>query len=208
MLGRADVPPEHLDPSDRCDRSEVAGEVLVAEDHLLDGEAQPEGDDGEVHAPGAERGDGEDQARRGSRRPHRRGTRAPPASPPRHEPGREERAESADRVLGERQLTGVPGQHDDRQDEHPDDQRRVHRGRPLGVERERVEQRSAPPRRRRGTSGSRRRCRGRGAARGRGCAAAAPCRGPRARRRSRGTATPAGDRWRRSRSRTCRAGTC
>ena len=62
VVGRADVPPEHLDPADRRHRSEVAGEVLVAEHHLLDGEPQPEGDDREVHAAGAERGDGEDGA--------------------------------------------------------------------------------------------------------------------------------------------------
>ena len=43
VLGRADVPAEHLDPADRRDRSEVTGEVLVAEDHLLDGEARARG---------------------------------------------------------------------------------------------------------------------------------------------------------------------
>ena len=34
-----------------------------------------------------------------------------------------ERAESTDRVLRERQLTRIAGEHDDREDEHPDDER-------------------------------------------------------------------------------------
>ena len=36
---RVHVPAEHVDPADLGHRAEVPGEVLVAEDHLLDGEA-------------------------------------------------------------------------------------------------------------------------------------------------------------------------
>ena len=140
MVGRVDVPPEHLDVADRRHRPEVTGEVLVAEHHLLHGEPEPEGDDGEVHATGAECRDGEhgpDEDREGHTGQECELGRPVLLS---HQPGRGEGAEPADRVLRERQLPGITGEHDDREDEHPDDQRGVHRGRPLEVEREVVEE--------------------------------------------------------------------
>ena len=139
VVGRADIPTEHLDLADRRDRSEVTGEELVAEDHLLDGEPEPERDDGEVHTPRAQRGDREHHAHEdGEHDPDEECELGGPVLVP-DEARREERAESTDRVLRERQLTCVSGQHDDRQDEHADDQRRVHRGRPGRVEREAVQ---------------------------------------------------------------------
>ena len=62
MLRRADVPTEDLDLPDRRDGAEAAGEVLVAEDHLLHRGPQPERDHGEVDAPGPQRRNGERNA--------------------------------------------------------------------------------------------------------------------------------------------------
>ena len=127
VLGRADVPAEHLDAPDLGDRAEVAGEVLVAEDHLLDREAHAERDDGEVHAAGPQRGDREehpDEDRERDAGEERELGRPVLVG---DEARREQRAQSADRVLRERELPGVAGQHDDRQDEHADDQRREQR---------------------------------------------------------------------------------
>ena len=140
VLGRADVPSEHLDAPDLRDRAEVAREVRVGEDHLLDGEAQPEGHDGEVDAPRPQRRDREEHPDddREHHTAEERELRGPVLV--RDEAGREQRTQSADRVLGERELTRVAGEHHDRQDEDPDDHRRVQGRRPLGVEGEAVEQ--------------------------------------------------------------------
>ena len=101
MVGRADVPAEHLDPTDRRDRPEVTREVLVAEHHLLDREPEPEGHDREVDPPGAEGGDGEHRADEDGEdhaREERELGRPVLLS---DQSRRDERAEPADRVLRE-----------------------------------------------------------------------------------------------------------
>ena len=114
VVDRADVVAEQVGVAD-LGALHAAGVAAVLEQHQLDGGAEAERDDRQVDAP----------------RPHRRQTEDEPERHGGGDAGHEteqERdvvhgdetagdvgAEAGDRVLGERELTGVSGQHHDRQ---------------------------------------------------------------------------------------------
>ena len=132
VVDRADVVAEQVGVAD-LGALDAAGVVAVAEQHQLDRRAETERDDREVDAPRADRRETEDQAERNG------GGHAG------HEPEQERDvehgdqttgdvgAEPGDGVLRERELAGVAGEHDDRQQHDRDPERHGDRVDPLGL---------------------------------------------------------------------------
>ena len=114
VVDRADVVAEQVGVAD-LGALHPAGVVAVLEQHQLDGGSQAERDDRQVDPPGAHRRQTEDQPER-----HRGGDAGQQSEEERDvehrdQPSGDVGAEAGDRVLGEGELSGVPGQHDDRQ---------------------------------------------------------------------------------------------
>ena len=125
VVERVDLDTEQLHPPDSGAAVERAAQVVGVREHdFRHEEAERERDDGEVHATGSQRGYREDQPDR-DREEDAEHDRQFDGEVGAHEPARDQRADAGERPLRERDLTGVPGQHDDRQDHDRGRQRGV-----------------------------------------------------------------------------------
>ena len=114
VAGGVDVEAQHRLLSADTD-AVGAGEVGAVEHHALDGEAEPEGDDREVHAARPKRGQTEQQADGDGEEDGGEGGELEGPARRRHEPSGDERPDAREGELGEGDLAGVAGEHDDRQ---------------------------------------------------------------------------------------------
>ena len=120
VVDRPDVVAEQVGVPD-LGALDTAGVVAVLEQHQLDRGSQPEGDDRQVDTSSAHRRQTEDHTEghgggdAGEQSEQERDVEH------RDQPPCDVGAEAGNRVLGEGELSGVPGQHDDRQedDRHP-----------------------------------------------------------------------------------------
>ena len=116
VVERVDLHAEELHPTDPRAAVEGAAEVVRVREHdLRHEEAEAEGDHREVHAARPQRGNREHQADRDGEEDAEQ-DRELDGNVGAHEPARDQRTDAGERPLRERDLSGVAGEHHDRQD--------------------------------------------------------------------------------------------
>ncbi len=134
MRARVDVPAEQVHGSD-FEAADTPGDLEVVQHERVQHNTQSEGGDGEIDTSRAQGGRPDDEAQKNCGHDTDNARRNEGHIVDRHQPCRGKRAGGANEELGQRELTRVAGDHDDRQAHHRERDRHSQRDGPLVGER-------------------------------------------------------------------------